>query len=85
MIDQPGTKQPAPALVPFAKMESFLLGEAHRIEVTQNALISAGMRSEPDPDAMRNKEICEALFRLVGLCRTEVVGAALKRAAKASA
>jgi hypothetical protein len=71
--------------VTFADMESFVLGEAARIEQTQDALVKAEMRTSPDPGQLRNKEICEAMHRLLLLCRTKGVSEALKRATQVCA
>lgn len=75
----------ASAKVTFTEMERFALNEASRIETTQAALVRFGDIPHPHPDAMRNKEICEAIVRLVTVCRTEGVMAALKRVDKVSA
>jgi hypothetical protein len=68
------------------EMERFALNEANRIETTQQAMIRNGDRTTPHPDKMFDREICLAIVRLVDLCRTDEVAAALKAAAaKASA
>jgi hypothetical protein len=71
--------------VTFSDMEAFVLGEAARIEQTQAALIRVGDRTTPHPGQLRNKEICEAIHRLVLLCRTKAVSEVLKRVTQVSA
>lgn len=55
--------------VTFTEMERFALNEASRIETTQAALVKFGDIKQPHPDALRNKEICEAIVRLIHLCK----------------
>jgi hypothetical protein len=59
--------------VTFAEMERFALNEAQRIETTQAALVRFGDIEHPHPDAMRNREICEAIVRLIHLCKADPV------------
>ncbi len=63
------------------EMERFALNEANRIETTQAAMIQNGDRTTPHPDKLYDREICLAIVRLVDLCRTDEVAAALKAAA----
>jgi hypothetical protein len=59
--------------VTFSDMERFALNEAARIEVMQAALVRLGDIARPHPDALRNKEICEAIVRLIHTCRADLV------------
>jgi hypothetical protein len=72
--------------VTFADMEHFALAESIRIGQVQNALVECGLRKFADPGAIRNKEICEAILRLLDSCRADpVIMAQLKLAARATA
>lgn len=74
------------ARVTFSDMERFALNEAARIDVTQAAMIQNGDRAGPHPDKMRDKEICEAIVRLIDACRADpIIMERLKGAAKAAA
>jgi hypothetical protein len=74
------------ARVTFLDMENFALNEAIRIGQVQNALVACGLRTYADPNAIRNKEICEAILRLLDTCRADpIIMSQLKAAARVPA
>jgi len=59
--------------VTMPEMTGFLMREANSIETRQNNLVEAGLRAEPHPDKIRDKEICEAIIHLIDLVRADQV------------
>jgi hypothetical protein len=59
--------------VTLVDMERFAVNEATRIEVTQAALVKAGDITRAHPDALRNKEICQGIIRLIHSIRADKV------------
>jgi hypothetical protein len=59
--------------VTLIDMERFAVNEATRIEVTQAALVKIGDITRPHPDALRNKDICEGIIRLIHSIRADPI------------
>jgi len=64
---------PAQTGITLLDIDRYALAEAERIEQTQDALIAAELRRFVDPGKLRERDICNAIARLVRLCRGDKV------------